>query len=314
MMSGGGKIGGVFEGFVFEPEDVEVDLVAFDEVVVGEALEAFAFGALVAVLGVVAGDEVVEIGALQLVFFQREVLVGSEIVDPELFGPRLFLRRLAVEEKHVRLYALRVEDARRQAQERVHVRLLEQLAANRLTCPAFEEHVVRHDDSGPAMLLEDREDVLEKVELLVAGRRPEVVAVDRQAFLLRLAFFIHNRHAALLAERRIGHHHFVIFAALAAERVTNLDRHLIRSVRADPVQEHIHATQPRHAVHQFDAVERSARQLHFLLTVELIVRLDRTNSCTPPAKTRPCRRPDRRSSSSVRAASRRRSPRSAAAA
>ena len=34
------------------------------------------------------------------------------------------------------------------------------------------------------MLLEGREDVLEKVELLVAGRCPEIVAVDDQRFLL----------------------------------------------------------------------------------------------------------------------------------
>ena len=40
-----GRVGGVFEGFAFEPEDedIEVVLVAFDEVVVGEALEALAF-------------------------------------------------------------------------------------------------------------------------------------------------------------------------------------------------------------------------------------------------------------------------------
>ena len=69
--------------------------------------------ALVAILGVVAGDEVVEVGAFQLVFFQREMLVGAEIVDPQLFGPRLFLRRLAIEEEHVRLHALGVEDAGR---------------------------------------------------------------------------------------------------------------------------------------------------------------------------------------------------------
>ena len=203
----------------------------------------------------VARDEVVEVGALQWVFFEREVFVGAEIVDPELFGPRLFLRRLAVEEKHVRLHALGVEDAGGQAQERVHVRLLEQLAANRLARAAFEQHVVRHHDRGAAMLLEDREDVLEEVELLVAGRRPEIVAVDRQAFLLRLACLVDDGHAALLAERRIGQHHFVILAALAAERVTNLDRHLVCSVRADAVQEQIHAAEPRHAVDQLDAAK-----------------------------------------------------------
>ncbi len=153
----------------------------------------------------------------------------------------------------------------------MHVRLLEQLAANRLACAAFKQHVVRHDDRRAAMLLEDREDVLEKIELLVAGRRPEVVAVNRQAFFLRLALFVHDRHAALLAERRIGHDHLIILAALAAERVTNFDRHLSRSLRADPVQQHVHAAEPRDAVHQLDAKKCATRQLFLLLTIQLIV-------------------------------------------
>ncbi len=33
---GGGEVGAFFEGFVFEPEDVEVDLVALDQLFVGE--------------------------------------------------------------------------------------------------------------------------------------------------------------------------------------------------------------------------------------------------------------------------------------
>ena len=72
----------------------------------------------------VAGDKVVEVGALELVFFQGEVFIGPEIVDPQVFRPCLFLRRLAVEEEHVCLYTLRVEDTRWQAQQRVHVCLL----------------------------------------------------------------------------------------------------------------------------------------------------------------------------------------------
>ena len=122
--------------------------------------------------GVVAGDEVVEVGALQWVFFEREVLVGAQVVDPELFRPRLFLRGLAVEEQDVGLHALRVEDAGGQAQQRVHVRLLEQLAADGFAGAAFKEHVVRQHDRRAAVLLEDGEDVLEEVELLVARRSP----------------------------------------------------------------------------------------------------------------------------------------------
>ena len=83
-------------------------------------------------------------------------------------------------------------------------------------------------------------------------------------------FLVDDGHAALLAERRIGHHHLVIFAAVAAERVAHFDGHFVRAVRADAVQEHVHAAQPRHAVDQLDAVKRFRRQPLFLRTVQLI--------------------------------------------
>ena len=41
--------------------------------------------------------------------------VGAQVVDPELLGPRLFLRGFAVEEEDVRLHALGVENSRGQA-------------------------------------------------------------------------------------------------------------------------------------------------------------------------------------------------------
>ncbi len=64
-----------------------------------------------AVLWVVAGDEVVEVGALEGVFLEREVLVGAQVVDPELAGPRFLLCGFAIEEENVGLNSLRVEDA-----------------------------------------------------------------------------------------------------------------------------------------------------------------------------------------------------------
>ena len=41
-----------------------------------------------AVLWIVAGDEVIEVAALERIFFEGEMFVGAEIVDPELFRPR----------------------------------------------------------------------------------------------------------------------------------------------------------------------------------------------------------------------------------
>ncbi len=98
-----------------------------------------------------------------MIFLESEMLVGSEIVNPNLFRPRSFLGRLSVEEKHVRLHPLCVEDAGGQAQKGMYVCLLEQLAANCFTRAAFKQHVVRHHDRGPAMLFENCKNMLKKV-------------------------------------------------------------------------------------------------------------------------------------------------------
>ena len=170
----------------------------------------------------VAGDEVVEVGALEGVFLEREMQVGAQVVDPELPRPRLFLRGLAVEEEDVRLHALRVEDAGGQAQQGVDVGLLEQFAPDGFARAAFEEDVVRQHDRRAAVLLEDGEDVLEEIELLVARARPEIVAVDDERFLGRLARLVDDGDAALLAEGRIGQDDLV-FAVLPGQRVLGDD-------------------------------------------------------------------------------------------
>ena len=72
------------------------------------------------------------------------------------------------------------------------------------------------------MLLEDGEDVLEEIELLVARARPEIVAIDDERFLGRLARLVDDGHAALLAERRIGQDDLV-FAVLPGQRVLGHD-------------------------------------------------------------------------------------------
>jgi hypothetical protein len=61
---GVGEVGAVFEAFVFEPEDVEVQFVALGYLFVSEALEALGFLSLVAVLWIVARNEIVEVAAL----------------------------------------------------------------------------------------------------------------------------------------------------------------------------------------------------------------------------------------------------------
>ena len=88
-----------------------------------------------AVLGIVAGDEVVEVAALERIFFEGEMFVCAQIVNPELLCPRFLGCGFAIEEEDVRLDALGVEDARGQAQQCVYVGLFEQLTSYGFAAP-----------------------------------------------------------------------------------------------------------------------------------------------------------------------------------
>ena len=286
---GVGEVGRVFEGIVLEPEDVEVGFVAFDQVVVGERFEAVRFFTVVPSAGrtclvfgtfrfaEVAGDEVVEVGALDGVFFEGEMFVGTEVVNPEFFGPGAFVRsRFAIEEEDVGFDPLRVKDAGGKSQEGVDVGLFQQFAADGFAGAAFEEDVVGEDDGGASVHLEDGMDVLEKVELFVARAGPKVVAVDDQAFFGLFAVRADNRDAALFAKRRIGQDH-VVFAMFRGQGVLGHNRQIrtfqrhVPGLGTNPMQQQIHGAEAGNAVHEFDAVKGAVAELAFLRFVELMV-------------------------------------------
>ena len=60
--------------------------------------------------GTVVFYELVQVVSFQRVCFLREVLVRSEVVNPERFGPGVFLGGFRVEEQDVRFDTSRVED------------------------------------------------------------------------------------------------------------------------------------------------------------------------------------------------------------
>ena len=80
-------------------------------------------------------------------------------------------------QQDVGLDSLRVEDAGGQTQQGVNVGLLEQFASDGFAGAAFEENIVGDNDRSATVLLQNGEDVLKEVELLVAGARPEIVAM-----------------------------------------------------------------------------------------------------------------------------------------
>ena len=150
----------------------------------------------------------------------------------------------------------------------MHVALVQQLAAHRLAGAALEEHVVRHDDGRAAVDLQDVAHVLHEVELLVAGRGPEVVAHDGLGFAADFALVGDKGDAALFAKGRVGEHHIEVFAGMAGQRIIHADGAAAPPLSANAVQVEVHHAQPRGVVHDLPAVQRLVVEVRVLVAVE----------------------------------------------
>jgi len=111
----------------------------------------------------ITANKIIKMGTLELVGAQGKIHVGTQIVDPQPFGLRVGTGLPLVEKEHIGLDALGIENAGRQAQQGMHVAVLQQGAPNGLARAALEEHVIRHNDRRTPASLEQRIDMLYEV-------------------------------------------------------------------------------------------------------------------------------------------------------
>ena len=148
------------KGFILYPKDIEAGFIArqdlgnieFTPAAVGILL-APSFGALKAILRIVAGDEILQVRILHRILLQREVDIRAEIIDPH--GLRLRIRACwaLIEKDNVRLYAWFIKDTSGKAEDRMQIGGLQQAFADYLTRAALKQHVIRHDHGGLARCL-----------------------------------------------------------------------------------------------------------------------------------------------------------------
>src|SRR2546430_1930762 len=101
----------------------------------------------------------------------------------------------------------------------MHLALLQQFAPDSLTGPALEKHIIRHNHGSAPINLEQRLDMLDKVQLLVAGAGPEVVAHNHAGFTLLVSLLVDKGDTALAPKRGIGQHDIEIFARVTAQTI-----------------------------------------------------------------------------------------------
>lgn len=182
------------------------------------------WGALIPIHRVVTLHKLRQVGAGERILLEGEMAVGAQIVDPERFRLRLFATGPAVKKEYVGLDALGVKDTGGQAQERMHIALLQQFTAHSLPGPAFKEDIIGYNHGCFAVNPGDGLDVLDKIELFVAGGGPEVIAHNRLGLALEFAFIGHIGDTALLAKGWVGQHHLEAVARVLGQAVINPNR------------------------------------------------------------------------------------------
>src|SRR5437762_5496092 len=118
----------------------------------------------------------------------------------------------------------------------MHLALLQQLAPDSLPGPALEKHIVRHNHGSAPINLEQRLDMLDKVQLLVAGAGPEVVAHNHAGLALLVSLLVHKSDAAFAPKRRIGQHNIEILARVTPQTIGDANRRLAAFVAAYTMQ------------------------------------------------------------------------------
>jgi len=199
---------------------------------------------MVAVFGVVARHELIEVGALQGLGFERVMDVGAVVVDPQVFRPGLFTSGLGIEEENIRLHARGVEEPGGEPKQGVNVALFQELPPHRFARTALEEHVIGNHDGAAPVDFEQALDVLQEVQLFVLRRSPEVGALVGFVLFFQVAFLVHDGDGGLFPERRVREDEAcpVTLAGGACEAVPTRDDGA--RVGVDPVEYQVHDAEP----------------------------------------------------------------------
>ncbi len=237
-------------------------------------MEPLGLLALVAILRVVAGDEIIQVGTAQRVGLQGEIPVRAKIIDPQCSGPGGRAGRLLIKKDDVRLHPLLVKNTCWESQQGMHIEILQQSLADHLACAALEQHIIRHNNGCPAMDREDGFDVLEEIELLVTRADPEIIAHDNISLAFLSPLLVDIGDAAFLAKGRIREHHFETLARVAAQAISHVDGDRAFFVAANTMQEEIHHTQARRIVYNLPAAQGLVSQEILLIPVKGILLRD----------------------------------------
>jgi hypothetical protein len=136
----------------------------------------------------------------------------------------------------------------------MHIAGLEQIFANLLACSTLKEHVIRQDNCGTSVSLEQRFDMLDKVKLFIAGRCCKIGSCNGVILFTGITFRTEKGYAALPSEGGIGEHDVALFLRWGEQAILD-DNGTTSIIRNNAVQEEIHDAQASGVVDNFPAIK-----------------------------------------------------------
>lgn len=100
--------------------------------------------------------------------------IRTKIIEPYMFRVSCLATGFLFEKEYICLHSIGIENPSRKTENCMKVTIMEYLLSDDLSCSSLEEDIVRKDYRCSSTDLEKCVNMLDEVQLLIAGRRPEV--------------------------------------------------------------------------------------------------------------------------------------------
>ena len=115
----------------------------------------------------IALNEILQVSIRHGMLTKRKVNICAKIVDPDFLCLTLWAGETLIEENHICLYTRLVKNAGWQTENGVQIRGVQQLFTDDLACTTLKQNVIRYNNGRLSGRLQNRIDMLDKVELFI---------------------------------------------------------------------------------------------------------------------------------------------------
>ena len=135
--------------------------------------------------------------------------IRTKIVEPYILRVSFFTASLLLEKEHVCFHSIRIKYPCRKTENSVKITVMKNLLTDNLSCTSLKKHIIWKDYGCPSVHLEERVNMLDKIQLFIARGGPEVRSFDTIIIFSFFSVFCREFMSTLRPKRWICENDFV---------------------------------------------------------------------------------------------------------